>query len=130
MLGGPEDVHAPGAEFQDEEHVQPLERDRLDLEEVGGQNRRGLSSQKRPSGRAVVPLRCRRDPVASQNLADGGGGDPVPQAPQLALDPGVAPRRIVPRQPEDQFDELCRDRRAPRRPGLAPLRRDQPMPLL
>ncbi|MEY9860736.1 hypothetical protein ABH935_006373 [Catenulispora sp. GAS73] len=44
--------------------------------------------------------------MASQNLADGGCGDPVAQAAHLALDPGVAPRRVVPRQPEVQSDEL------------------------
>jgi hypothetical protein len=39
VLGDPEDVYASGAEFQDEGHVQPFERDCLDLEKVGGQDR-------------------------------------------------------------------------------------------
>ena len=38
-------------------------------------------------------------------------------------------RRVLPRQAHDQRDELVRDRRAARRPGLAPLRRHQaPVP--
>jgi hypothetical protein len=39
VLGDPQDVYASGAEFQDEGHVQPFERDGLDLEKVGGQDR-------------------------------------------------------------------------------------------
>jgi len=64
--------------------------------------------------------------VASQNLADGGCGDSVAQTPQFALDPGVAPRRIVASQPQDQIDEFLTDRRTSRRSGLSPLGRDKP----
>jgi len=48
------------------------------------------------------------------------------QAPQLALDPGVAPRRTVAGQAEDQFGEFCRDRRTSRESRLSPLARYQP----
>ena len=82
-----------------------------------------MSPQERTPGRAIVPVRGGRDAVASQNLADGGSGDPMAQTPQLALDPGVAPRRIVAGQLQDQLDEFLADRRCgcrlfhPRRSG-------------
>ena len=47
--------------------------------------------------------------VASQNLADGGGRDPVAQAPQLTLDTGVAPRRILAGQVKNQAARRRRD---------------------
>jgi len=56
-----------------------------------------------------------------KNLANGGGSDPMAQASQLALDPGVAPRPIIAGQPEDQLDEFLADRRASRRAKLSPL---------
>jgi len=53
---------------------------------------------------------------------------PVPE-PTLALDPDHAPPGVLPRQAQDQRDELVGYRRAPRRPRLAPLRRHQaPVP--
>ena len=73
-----------------------------------------------------VASRWRRDPVGAQDLADGGGSYPVPGPVQLALDPDHAPPRVLPCQAHDQRDKLLRDRRAARRPGLAPLRRHQP----
>ena len=63
--------------------------------------------------------------LAMRRLADRGGGDPMAQTPQLALDSGVAPRPVFSGQPKDQLDEFLRDRRPPRRSGLAPLGRDE-----
>ncbi len=93
VLGDADDVHAPGSEFEDEGHVQAFERDGVDLEEVGGQDRCGLGVQERAPGWAVVPLRDGRGPVAAQDLADGGGGDPVAQAPQGRPGCGCSPTR-------------------------------------
>ena len=77
---------------------------------------------------SVMP-RWRRDAVGAQDLADGGGSHPMPEPVQLALDPDHAPPGVLPRQAHDQRDELLRDRRASRRPGLTPLHRHQaPVP--
>src|SRR5579859_3266505 len=65
--------------------------------------------------------RWRRDAVHPQDLADGGGGYPVAEPAQLALDPDHAPPGVLTGQAYDQHDELVGDRRAPRWPGLAPL---------
>jgi hypothetical protein len=51
LLGGPravgvsghaEDVHAPGLYFHDEQHVEALEKDRVDVEEIARQQAAGL----------------------------------------------------------------------------------------
>jgi hypothetical protein len=45
-------------------------------------------------------LRGGRDPVRARDLADRGGGDAMAQAMQLALDPRVAPGRIIAGEPD------------------------------
>ena len=50
--------------------------------------------------------RWRRDAVGAQDLADGGGGHPVAEPVQLALDPDPAPPGVLPGQAHDQRDEL------------------------
>ena len=51
----PEDVHAPGPHLHDEQHVQALEEDRADMEEITGQQAVGLRAQERPPGGVHVP---------------------------------------------------------------------------
>jgi len=70
--------------------------------------------------------RWRRYAVGAQDLPDGGGGHPVPEPAQLALDPDHTPPGVLPGQAHDQRDELVSQRRTARRPGLAPLGRHQP----
>jgi hypothetical protein len=72
-----------------------------------------------------VMSRRRRNSVGAQDLADGGGGYPVAEPTQFALDPDHAPPGVLPGQAHDQRDELAGYRRAARWPGLAPLRRYQ-----
>jgi hypothetical protein len=68
--GNPEQVHAPGVEFDDERHVQAGEREcAVDVEEVGGQDRGGVGTQENSPG--SVASRWRRDAVGAQDLADG-----------------------------------------------------------
>src|SRR5690349_17555084 len=50
--------------------------------------------------------RWRRNAVGTQDLPDGGGGHPVPDPAQLALDPDHAPPGVLPRQPQDQGKAL------------------------
>jgi hypothetical protein len=51
----------------------------------------------------------------------------VAEPAQLALDPDYAPPGILPGQAQDKRDELVRDRRAARWPGLPPSGRHQPL---
>ena len=50
MGGHAQDVHAPGHDLHDEQHVQTLEKDRVDMEEVAGQQPLCLRAQERPPG--------------------------------------------------------------------------------
>jgi len=93
------------------------------MEEVRSQQRGGMGAQE--GGPGLVVVRRWRDPVSPQDLADGGGGYPVPEPAQLALDPDHSPAPVLPGQPQDQGDELIRERRLSRRPGLPPPRRGQ-----
>jgi len=124
VSGDPEQVHSPCPVFDDERDIQAPQRDRaVDVEEIGSQERVGVGAQEHAPG-SVVP-RWRRDAVHPQGLADGGGGYPVAEPAQLALDPDHAPPGVLPGQAHDQRDELVGDRRAARWPGLAPLGRSQ-----
>jgi len=76
VLGDPEQVYAAGVEFDDERDVEPGECDgAVDVEEVCGEQGRRVGARERVP--RVVPVRGRRDPVRSQDPADGGGGDPM-----------------------------------------------------
>jgi hypothetical protein len=46
-----QDVHPPGSHLHDEQHIEASEEDRVDMEEIAGQQAIGLSAQERP-----VPL--------------------------------------------------------------------------
>jgi hypothetical protein len=48
------------------------------------------------------PSRCGIDARSVQDLPHRGRGDDVPEPRQLALDPPVAPGRVLPRHPDDQ----------------------------
>jgi hypothetical protein len=62
--------------------------------------------------------------MSAQQSADRGGADPDPELAQLALDPHVAPARILPREPHDDRAELGIDGRATDlRAAVRPLRR-------
>ena len=82
---------------------------------VGGQERGGVGAQEDAPG-FVMPG-WRRDAVGAQDLADGGGGHPVAEPAQLALDPDYTPPGVFPGQAHDQRGELVRYRRAARRPA-------------
>jgi hypothetical protein len=104
-------VHSSCLEFDDERDVQAGEREcAVDVEKAGGQERGGVGAQEDAPG-FVMPG-WRRDAVGAQDLADGGGCYPVAEPAQLALDPYYASPGVLPGQPQDQRDELVRNRRA------------------
>ena len=103
VRGHPEDVHVAAADFQHEEDIDPLERQRaVHMEEIHGQHRRGLRPQKMPPGRIGVSGWCWRYPLAFENPPDRRCADTMTELEQFALDSFVAPGRVFPGDPFDQ----------------------------
>jgi Plasmid pRiA4b ORF-3-like protein len=100
-----------GADLNYEEYVDAAQGDRaVDVKEVACQHRRGLRAQELPPGGPGALWRGRY-PRPSQHSPHRGGSDPVPEAEQLALDPFVAPARVLPRHLLDQHHEFGIDGR-------------------
>jgi len=119
-LGGPGSVGMPGhaqhvqgavADLEHEQHVEPLQRERaVDMEEVDGEHAGGLGAQELPPAGVGVPQRSRWDPVALEDPADRRGADAVAEVEQLALEPEVAPIRVLPCHSRHQGGEAVVDR--------------------
>jgi hypothetical protein len=110
-------------DLDDERDVQPLERHGVDVEEVDRKQAVGLGSQEGAPG---VIAACRwRDSAGTQDLTDGRGGHPMAEATQLTLDTNHTPAPVLPRQTQDESDQLIADRRTTRRLRLSPPRGDQ-----
>jgi hypothetical protein len=82
-------VDPPGIQFDEEQHLQPSQPDRVDGEEVACHDPGGLPALERPPGRGRSPGR-RIQPVPMQHRADGGRGDLDAEALEFALDALVA----------------------------------------
>jgi hypothetical protein len=90
VRGDAEDVCAAGRDLHDEQDVQPAQRERVGVKEVGGEQPGRLRPQDCPPVRAHLSWR-RADPIGTKDPADRAGADPVAQADQFALDPPVTP---------------------------------------
>jgi hypothetical protein len=86
LLGGPRsggmagraDVHVAAVDLQGEEHVDPFQGDgAVDVEEVYGQQGRGLRAQEPSRGGIRGPQRCRRYPPPLEDPADRRCADAV-----------------------------------------------------
>ena len=99
--GDADDVDLPGGQFQEEQHVQALEENRVDGEEVAGHDRVGLGGEELFPGRAGA-AGCRVDAGLVQDLPDRAGGDGVAEADQFAVYAAVAPGGVLGCQAEDQ----------------------------
>jgi len=95
------------------------------VEEVGGENGRGLGVQELPPGGVGVPLRRWRDPQGFEDAADGGGADPVAELEELALDALVSPAVVLGGEPLDERGDLGAYRRASGVVRVDPLLSDQ-----
>ena len=87
LLGGPlprrvrgdaEQAHPTGHHLHHEQHIDPAQRDRVQVEEVAGQQALRLATQELPPAR-VGPAWRRPDPVGGQDPADRAGTHPVPK---------------------------------------------------
>jgi len=88
---------AAGLHVQEEQHRQRLEADRLDREEVAGQEARCVRPQEGRPGEPR-PARRGRDAMPPQERLDGGRRDRVPQLEQLVAISNVSEfrQRVVP----------------------------------
>jgi len=115
-------MNVAGADFDDEQAVQALQRQRaVHVEEIGGEHGRGLSVQELPPCRVGLPLRRGRDLQCSEDPADRGGTHPVAELEQFALDPLISPAVILGGEPLDQHGDLSGDPRAARPVRVGPL---------
>jgi hypothetical protein len=86
------------ADLEHEQDVEPSQRDRaVDGEEVHRQHAGGLRAQELAPTGVGLSGRRRRDPAAHEDPTDGRGAGAVAECEQLALDPAVAPARVLPR---------------------------------
>jgi site-specific recombinase XerD len=125
MRGDAQDVDVSVAGIQDEEHVDTLEGYAIDVEEIARQKRVGVGTQEAAPGLVAGSSWRGRHAVSTQDAADRPGGNPVPQAAQLALDSLISPRRVLGGQSHDQGRQVIADRWPARRSGLAPFAGDQ-----
>jgi len=78
------------------------------VKQVAREDPGGLLAQERPPGGGRRSWRW-VEPVAAKHGADRGRGRAHVETEQLALDPLVAPARVLPRQANDQLLELLID---------------------
>jgi hypothetical protein len=105
MSADPAEVDPPVADLDEEEDIEASQPDRLDYEEVGGQDRvRVLAHEVRPG--ALAAARSGRDAAAAKDLGDAHVGDSEAALEHLALDSSVAPAWVLPGQPEDEFSKF------------------------
>jgi len=100
-------VDASGRQLDDEQHVQPPEEHRVDGEEVRSQHALGLGVEELSPG-DCRPRRCRSNPSTSKDAPDRAGAKPLAEPAQLAVDPTIAPGRILPGQSQHQLAQLHR----------------------
>ena len=115
--GDAEDVYPAGGVLDDEERVEPVQGDRVEVEQVAAEDCLGLRSEELRPGRSGPP-RCRVDSGGVQDVPDGGGADLVAEVGELAVDPPVPPRRILSGQAHDQGAQASGDGRSTGPDGL------------
>ena len=106
LVGGDaEQVHPAPVDLDHEKHGEAPQCDRVDGEEVGGQDALGLGTQELASGGARAPRRG-REAMAAQDRGDTGLEDGDAELLELAHDAEVALARVVSCQANDQLDGL------------------------
>src|SRR5664280_1706966 len=107
------EIDPPGIELDEEQHMESSEQHSVNSEEVAGQHRRGLHSQKLCPGR---PRSTRRglDAMPAKDLPHARWSEPDTHGCQLPLDPPIAPERVLSCQTKDQRDCARWNRRSSR----------------
>jgi hypothetical protein len=107
--------------------MQRLEEERLDSEEVAGEQLILVRPDELAPGCRLPPLRGGRHAVLPEGGAHGRGADGVAVLAQLPLDAAMPPARVLPREPEDERFHLGWDGRSTTRihSPIGPLAPDQ-----
>jgi hypothetical protein len=92
--------HPTGTDLDEEQDVQTTQQHGVDAEEVTSDDASRLGPDEGSPRRDRAPW-CRVDAMGSQDTADRAGRDPTAEKRQLALDPLVAPSRVVVGQTND-----------------------------
>jgi hypothetical protein len=105
--GDPGEVHAATLVLDHDENVEAAQEHGVDVGEVDREDRVSLGEQELLPGRPG-PSRRGIEARTLQDSPDGRGGYGVAESDQLALDPPVAPSRILAGHPQDQgSDRRC-----------------------
>jgi hypothetical protein len=80
--GHAEDVYATGGVFDDEERVELVQVDRVEVEQVAGEDAVGLCAEELGPGRTGPPWRA-IDACGGEDLPDDGGADLVAESGEL-----------------------------------------------
>src|SRR5205814_10283019 len=104
-----DELEPAGRVRDEEEDIDPPQRERLDRQEITGERAGGLLAQKRPP-RLPPAFGCRRDGGEAQHLADRGRRDRKPPQLELAGDPLITPMRVLTRETYDQLPPRPRER--------------------
>jgi hypothetical protein len=92
-----------------EQDVDSAQRDRVEGEQVGGQQSGGLSAQEAPPS-GVGPAWCWAESSGGQDPPNRAGTYAMPETDEFALDPAVAPGRVLPCQAQHQGPDLVINR--------------------
>jgi hypothetical protein len=112
MVSNTEDVYFSRRQFDDEEHVELLQRHRVYGEEIRGEHAVRLGSQELPP-RGSTP-RDGTQTTSSPDSSDRAGRDPDAELAQLALDADASPAPVLPTQTDDELHYFIAHRRATR----------------
>src|SRR6266536_1560485 len=123
--GAAGEVYAPAAELDEEEHVEPLQPDGFDGEEVDRDHALGLRSQELAPTEARA-LAGRSEASLAKQVAHRRRRYRDAEPAELTGDPLVAPAPVLPGEPKNQVPDLAADRRAADPTGIPPALRDQP----
>src|SRR4051794_32470977 len=115
--GDPGEAHAAGRELDEEQDVEALQEQGIDAEEIALEDARRLLSEEPGPARLQTP-RCWLDSLVLQDRPHRARRKLDTEPDQLALDPPVAPTRILARKPRHQLPDL----HPGRRPAGAPVR--------
>ena len=100
MSGRPENVDPAGADLHDEQDIQSLQEDRVEVEEVAGQQPVSLGGQEGPPRGVRLPRR-RAERAGPQDPPHGRLAESVAQTDELAVHPAVAPPGVFSGEPVD-----------------------------
>src|SRR3712207_7671357 len=110
MGGAAGEVDPARAQLDEEQDKYGLQAERLDGEEVAGQELVPMPPQEGPPGAGLPPAGGGgRHTMPLEHIADRGAPEGMAELAQFALEAAVAPAGVLPRQPEEHLLDLGGD---------------------